>query len=219
MNPSLTPVSLTTRSTRPLLRTSATVMTALAAAAVLVLAGCASTGAPQQSNLARYDQLQAQPDGVRSFRAPEAGSYRHAQIDPADVVVAPGIALTPDQLAEVKGTLVAALADRFAQAGLRTEEAGPRLRLRATIAGIEKANPAVNAISTVLLLAPVSRGGLTVEMEALDVATGQRVAAMAYQGKAGLKDATRAFSSMGHASAEADRAAKRFAELIVPPAR
>jgi len=215
MNASFSPSNTLPQSSRSLLRVGSTALSALASAAVLVLAGCASTGAPQQSGMARYEQLQAQADGVRSYRAPEAANYRFAQIDPADVVLASGLELSTEQAAEVRGTLLASLADSLASAGLRTEGAGPRLRVRATVVGVEKVSPAVNAITTVLLWAPVSRGGLTVELEALDAATGQRIAAMAYEGKAGIKDVTRAYSSLGHASAEADRAAKRFAALIV----
>lgn len=209
---------MTSRFLTPLSHFAVHTSVALLSAATLVLSGCASTGAPATGTMSRYEQLKAQPDGVRSFRSPEAARYRFAEIDLADIQFAQGVRLAPEQAKEVRAALNGALVSSLHAASLRTEGDGPRLRVSAVVTAVDTANPAVNAISTLLLLAPVTRGGLTVEIEAVDASTGERIAALAYEGKAGIKDAMRAYSTLGHVAIEADRAAKRFVSVLAPPA-
>ena len=194
-------------------------MVALAAA---VVAGCASVGAPQDAHtLAGYDQLQLQPDGTRAWRDAAFARPSAVVVDTAAIGFATGVPLDAAEQQLLRDALRQALAERLAAAGLRVHEAGggaDRLRLRATITAVERAQPALNALTTVLLFAPLSYGGLSVEIEAIDADSGRRVAALAFAGRAGLQDFGASFSDLGHARAQAEIVAGRFAALLMAPA-
>ena len=194
------------------------VAVALAAA---VAAGCASIGAPQQAHtLAGYDRLQLQPDGTRAWRDAALGRPSAVVVDAGAIGFAAGVSLDEGERQLLRDALNQSLTDRLAAAGLRVQDAGGEpgpLTVRATITAVERAQPALNTVTTVLLFAPLSYGGLSVEIEAFD-ATGGRVAALAFAGRAGLQDFGASFSDLGHARAQADVVAGRFAALLAAPA-
>ena len=138
---------------------------------------------------------------------------------PAPIRVGAGVPLDEAEQQLLREALRQALAERLAAAGWRVQDASDasdRLTLSATITAVERAQPALNAVTTVLLLAPLSYG-VSVEIEAFDAAGG-RVAAMAFAGRAGLQDFGASFSDLGHARAQADVVAGRFAALLAAPA-
>jgi hypothetical protein len=186
--------------------------------AALVASGCASVGAPQQSNtLTSFEQLSVQPDGTRTWRDPAAGRPESVQIGPGAVVFGAGVFLDEEQRLELQRELVGALRLRFAEAGIRVIESpnvASTSTLRVTITAVALASPAVNAMTSLLLFAPLSHGGMTVELEALDSQTNRRVAAMAFEGRAGVQNIGSAFSSLGHAKVQAEVVAERFALLV-----
>lgn len=194
----------------------------MVAIAAVVVAGCASVGAPQHAHtLAGYDQLQLQPDGTRAWRDAAFGRPSAVVVDTAAISFAIGVPLDAAEQQVLRDALRQALAERLAAAGLRVQEAGDgadRLRLRATITAVERAQPALNAVTTLLLFAPLSYGGLSVEIEAFDAESGRRVAALAFAGRAGLQDFGASFSDLGHARAQAEVVAGRFAALLAAPA-
>jgi hypothetical protein len=196
-----------------------------AAAALLVatalVAGCASVGAPQRSNtLADFDQLGVQADGTRAWCGPDVRRYAAVQFDPAAVAITADPTLDSAERESLRVELGAALKSRLNAAGFRLVD-GPAgadvMVLRARITAVERADPAVNAVTAVLLWAPLSHGGLTVEFEAMDAQNGQRVAAMAFHGRAGVNNLGSAFSALGHARVQAGVAAERFAAWLAAP--
>lgn len=195
---------------------------AAVALATAVLAGCASVGAPQDVHtLAGHDLLQLQPDGTRAWRDAAFGRPSVVIVDAGAIGFAAGLSLDEVERQLLCDALRQALADRLGAAGLRVQAAGDepdRLMLRATITAVERAQPALNAVTTVLLFAPLSYGGLSVEIEAFDATGGHRVAAMAFAGRAGLQDFGASFSDLGHARAQADVLADRFTALLMAPA-
>jgi hypothetical protein len=192
-------------------------ISAMAVIAVLLTTGCASVGAPQQSrSLSDFEQLSLQPDGSRAWRDDRAGRYDAAYLDPAAISFT--MDLGADHRDQVTAALMSSLSARFASAGIKSAKpsAGVRtLAVRATVTAVELSSPVVNVLTTVLVLAPLSRGGLTVEIEAVDAATGQRVAALAFKGKAGVENITWAYSATGHARLQAEEVASRFVALVV----
>jgi Protein of unknown function (DUF3313) len=187
-------------------------------AIVFAAVGCASVGAPRgSSTLPAFEQLAVGADGVRTWRSPDTRQYEEACVRPEWIRFAGNAALDEAEMAHLRSEIGNALKAHFAQAGLPNCEAPSRsasLTLSATVTAVERAKPGLNAVTSLLLLAPLSRGGITVEFEALDARSGQRVAALAFQGRAGVTDIGSAFSVLGHASKQAEIAAARFVEVV-----
>jgi hypothetical protein len=186
---------------------------------VLVAAGCASVGAPARTEtLGPVDALAVRPDGIRAWRLASADLYEEACVRPDLIDVGDVAALNEAESRLLQSELAEALRASFAESGLQTCELPSRARslvVRANITALERADPAVNAITALLLLAPLSRGGITVELEAVDAHGGHRVAAMAFRGRAGVADVGSAFSELGHARAQVRIAAARFADVVI----
>lgn len=196
----------------------------LTSAALLALAsGCASVGAPPTASaLADFDRVAStEADGARVWRHAQASRFDAIHIDPAAIAFAPQVALPAEQQQELRAALVSALTERFAAAGLPSAQpaTGRRtLAVRATVTAVELANPVVNVVTTLLLFAPLSRGALTVELEVVDAASGERVAGLVMTGKAGVENIGSAYSATGHARLQADTAAQRLVSLVLPQA-
>ncbi|MCW5662406.1 MAG: DUF3313 family protein [Piscinibacter sp.] len=187
-------------------------------AGTIGLAACASVGAPERSESPdERDGLIEGPDGVRSWRS--TSDLRRARVCVAgsDVGFGARVGLDAAERLELQAAMDIALQESLAAAGLQLGDppCGPGdLRVRSTIVSAERASPAANAVTALVLLAPLSRGGLTVEFEAEDAATGRRVAALAIRARAGVADIAGAFSELGHARRQAHVASERFARLL-----
>lgn len=190
----------------------------LTLALTLLLGGCASVGAPEQTQLLGKDlALQLQADGSKSWHSSTAEPYEAVHIDPSAIAFGTEVQLDPEQREQLRQALVTALRERFAAAGWRLLEApqGRRtLRLRAAVTEVQLASPGANIITTLLLIGPLSHGGVTVEIEARDADTGQAVAALAFKGRAGVEDFSSAYSATGHALLQAELLAQRFVKLL-----
>ncbi len=188
-------------------------------ALALAAGGCASVSAPERSSTMKaFDQLSLQRDGTRAWRSLSAAPVGAVRIDPQAIAFGSEVRIDDEQRQALREALVQALTQRFTQAGLRvvaaSDTAGDAIGVRATITAVELANPALNAVTTVLLLAPVSRGGVSVEIEALGANGGQRIAALAFSGTAGVNNLGSAYSGIGHAKLQADVAAAKFVALV-----
>lgn len=193
----------------------------LATVAALSLSGCASVGAPEKSGtLAAYEQLRVQPDGTRTWRSTTAEKVSAVRFDSQSITISSDIRLDDEQRKELRLALSEALARQFAEAGMRvvassnTSTDADAITVRVNVTAVEFAAPALNVVSTILLFMPVSRGSMSVEMEALTAKDGQRFAAMAFSGTAGVNNIGSAFSEIGHAKLQADIAATKFAALV-----
>lgn len=200
----------------PLLTTAITVV---AIGAALVISGCASVGAPERSaTLSSFEQLSVQSDGTRSWRNTAAAPVTAVRVDPQAFVFGADVRVDEEDRQALRRVLADALTRQFAEAGVRvlsaSETEGTAATVRVTFTAVALASPVMNAITTVLLFAPVSRGSLSVEIEAVDGADRQRIAAMAFNGKAGLEDIGSAYTGVGHAKVQADIAAGKFVSLL-----
>ncbi len=98
----------------------------------------------------------------------------------------------------------------------RHSVAGPRtLVVRAAITGVERANPVLNAVTTVAILTPVTAGGASSEIEVLDGASGKRLIAHAAadNGSFSLGFPQAYFEKYGHARRALTRQADEVAAL------
>ncbi len=194
----------------------------IALAAALSLGGCASVGAPERSStLAGFEQLSVQPDGTRSWRNNAAARVNAVRIDSQAIAFASDIQINDEQRQELRQALSEALTKQFTEAGIRviaTPDAGA-ITVRANITAVELSNPALNVVSSIFLLVPLSRGSMAVEIEALTAKDNQRVAALAFSGTAGVNNIGSAFSGVGHAKLQADIAATKFVALVTDVAQ
>ena len=182
----------------------------------LALGGFASVGSPAQSTLSQAEQLTPQTDGTRAWRA--AGVGVTAFHLPADgLAIGPEVGLDEAQRSALRKAFAQALATALREAGWReTGYAGPDVvSVRGAITEVAVARPALNAVTTVLLLAPLSRGGLTLEVEGRTQGNGERVAALSFKGQAGVQHVGSAFSATGHAEGQAELAARKFADVLL----
>lgn len=192
-----------------------------ALAAVLSVTGCASVGAPERSStMTAFEQLSVQPDGTRSWRSTAAAKVSAVHIDPQAIVFASDIRINDEQRQALRQSLSEALARQFSEAGIRvvvTPNApadAAAITVRANITAVELADPALNVVSAILLFIPVSRGSMSVEIEALAIKDSQRIAALAFSGTAGVTNIGSAFNGVGHAKLQAEIAATKFVALV-----
>lgn len=198
-----------------------TMLSTLALAAALSVSGCASVSAPEKSStMTAFEQLSVQPDGTRSWRNTAATKVSAVHIDPHAIIFASDIRINDEQRQALRQALSEALTRQFTEAGIRVaapSDAGA-ITVRANITAVELSDPALNVVSAILLFIPVSRGSLSVEIEALSIndsqRPGQRIAAMAFSGTAGVTNIGSAFSGVGHAKLQADIAATKFVALV-----
>lgn len=197
-------------------RTIAAFRAATIVLAALAAGGCASVGAPAPEQ-GSSDTLPLQPDGTRAWRDTALTRPGPVQVDPDDIVFAATVNLDDAQRQQLRLQVCDALRSGLQRAGLRVEPdmtTAGGLQLRVTISAVERANPALNLVTTALLFVPLSYGGMTLQIEALNALTGQRAAALAFSGRAGVPQFGAAFTDLGHAKAQADIAAERFAALL-----
>lgn len=193
-----------------------------AAGAALLIGGCASVGAPVHGPTPGDDPAwRTAPDGVRWWIATDPLPRQPYCLGDADVTFGPQVALDPAERQALQAGLRASLAERFAAAGLAVADparcAPGDLRVWTQVVAVERARPLANVVTTLLLFAPLSRGGLGVEFEVAD-AQGRRVAALALHARAGAADLGASFSELGHAQGQARVVSERLAQLLASAA-
>lgn len=164
---------------------------ALRGAAVLSLiafglaVGCESQKTAQSGFLRDYGRLKPNPamDGALQYQNPRIrlDQYKKFMIDPIVVHFAPnaeGTAMDPAKLTELtsffREEAVKALSEQYQV----VEQPGPGvLRIRAAITDIQKTQPLMN-IHPATKLSGVGLGGASMEAEALDAQTNERVLAV-----------------------------------------
>jgi hypothetical protein len=185
--------------------------------AVACLAGlCACTTVmttPQSGFLSSYSQLTPGIDGS------SASSRSGAAIDPARVTIGAiewRAAESADLNEEDRRSLLKQLGDEL-MARVRDLPASPEgqpVVLRAAITRVETVSPALNVASALLLIVPLDRGGASVDVEALDPATGRQVAALTLGYFAPLSELKSHFSKLAPAQLALRKAARDFGALL-----
>lgn len=188
----------------------------IAVAAAVLLAGCASQTPTRTGFLDRYDEPSS-----RSTTTADLTRYSRFIVDPIEFRPGTTVSSNVDAAAveRLKGELEGAIRKVFSSTHAPAERPGPGvLRVRYAITGVETSQPTVNAL-TVLLIGPVSNGGVSTEGEVVDSVTGERLAALvtatnALPWRGGLGGY---FSSFGHASTLLAQHAELLHRQLVPP--
>lgn len=182
--------------------------TGVAGMALLALSACASIARPS---------LPDGGDGLRPVAMEEgealrvSGALRWGAVQVEEVVWQAGSEIAPAQRQKLCELLQGSL--QRALVGPEPAEL-PALRVRARIVEVVGVSPALNVASALLIIVPVDRGGAAVQIEALDAASGRRLASLAL-GEAGrLGDFSGYFSRYAHAEDVLRRAAVVFRNLL-----
>lgn len=88
--------------------------------------------------------------------------------------------------------------------------------LRAAITRVETVSPALNAVSALVLVVPLDRGGAAVDIEAIDGDTGEQLAALTLGHLAPLSEFRAHLSRLAPAQLALRKAATEFAGLLRP---
>ena len=192
------------------------VQTIAAIATIVVLSACSTvmTTAPS-GYLSNDSTLSDAPDATSaSWAAAEA--INPAQVSISDIVWR--VDARADISNDERDALLSQLRSKLHQ-GLQALPPSPQGRpaqIRAAITRVETVSPALNAVSSLLLIAPWDRGGAAVEIEAVDAQTGRQLAAMRLGYFAPLSDITARFSKLAPAEIAVRKAAVDFVSLLNP---
>lgn len=188
----------------------------IAAATVASLAACSTIMPSAQSGfLSDYTALASASDESSASRASAV------PIDPARVSVEAVTWRVPSSVdisTDEREALLAQLRTEL-QRQVRALPAQPQGRpavLRAAITRIEIVSPALNALSALLLIVPLDRGGAAVEIEAVDPQTGRQLAALTQGYFAPMSDLKARFSKLAPAEIAVRKAAADFVPLLQP---
>lgn len=221
------------------MNTRAKVNARVAVAAVLMVsvmaAGCAATrgrrGEPEKSGFLRnYSQLKENPDYPAALIYVKPGvtwsRYNAVQLDSVGLWVGEGTNLSPEDQQQLSDVLYAAVYRELGKYFTLATQAGPStVRLRVALTQAKGAKPGLRTVTTVVpqlrLLGgavglagdtATTVGSATVEMEVLDSARNERLAA-AVDARAGTKVlfAKRAYTTWGDVETACNYWAKRLA--------
>lgn len=153
----------------------------------------------------------------------EARVQTRVAIDPSRIAVAEVVWRVPagGSLNDVEQTkLLAQFRHELIQQtrNLPASVAGRPVRLRAAITRVETVSPVLNTVGMLLLIGPLDRGGMAVEIEAIDAETGSQLAGLRLGYYAPLSEFSARFGKLAPAEVALQRAAKEFVSLLQPGA-
>lgn len=179
-------------------------------ACVVALASCTTAPPAQSGFLKNYADLK--PDrhgnpGLLWWEKPEFNwkKYRRLMLDPVIVLYHSGVKNSKIQSDDLKQ-----LTDEFRNIVITelhgsfpvVETPGPDvLRVRTAITEIIPANPALNALTTVVAFVPLDMGGAAIEAEFIDSSNNEIMATMVERKLGTPFDLKSGFTSLGHARA------------------
>ncbi len=188
---------------------SGTKLAICAVAMMFALGACASGNTSNSSFsgfLGDYSKLKPDPefDDALRWANPNVSpdSYSSFIIDPVVVQFAPndeGLALSPDQLKELtdhfRNEAIAALSEKFKV----VNDPGPGvLRIRAAITSVETTVPVFD-IHPAMKLSGIGLGGASMEAEAIDSVSGERIVAIVDSRQGNRMSLTEGLQTLGHA--------------------
>jgi Protein of unknown function (DUF3313) len=180
------------------------------------LAACGTTMNTSQSGfLSSYRDLTPNADASASTLRPTEA------IDPSRVRLGEiewrgngKTDLSTEEQTQLVSLLRTELQSRLAQMPQNT--GGRAVVIRAAITRVEVVSPALNTLSTVFLFAPLDRGGVATEFEAIDGNTGKQLGAMTAGYYAPLSELSARFSKLAPAELAIKKAAEDFTLLLQP---
>ncbi len=140
-----------------------------------------------------------------------------SRIQMGEISMRPGAGpdLSAEERDRLTGYLRLQLRQRVAQ--MPRNPGGQAAVIRATITRVETVSPALNTVSTLLLLAPLDRGGAAFEIEAVDATSGAQLAALKLGHYAPITDLLARFSKFEPTEIATRKAAQDFVALLGQP--
>ncbi|MBA0282986.1 DUF3313 family protein [Stenotrophomonas maltophilia] len=189
---------------------------------MLLLAACSPVHVVRSNQAKTYAGLTIL--GERRMEIVPANSARgHFQtVTLAPVLLMPDVAATlspgvGDRLKAAVGSQLQRQIDRrLGRSG--AGQSGTGLLLLVRITSVKEASVGLN-IATSVLVGPVSKGQLALEIEAIDASNGRQVALLLLADKADMRDIRKSYTPDGHAKALAGRFAIEAMEFIAPMVR
>ncbi len=187
----------------------------------VLLSGCQSSKTAHSGFLADYSGLRASSEyeGALVYKHPRITlkDYDKFMIDPILVHFAPnakGTALDPTKVAQLTDYAAEQLRELLSERYEVVSVAGPGvLRLRIALTDIKKTIPAMN-IHPGTKLSGVGIGGASMEAEATDSQSGERVLAIVDSGKGSFMAFKAGLESLGHAKEVIKTWAERFVKRV-----
>ena len=186
----------------------------VAIATASAVAGCGTqmTSAPS-GFLSSYDGLQAtSSEAAASRRSTQPIDASRFDVDEVEWRAAQSTDITDVEQAALRARLRTEIQQNLS--GVPTASHGRTIVLRAAITRVEPVSPTLNAASALLLFVPLERGGAAVEVEAIDVQTGEQLAAMRFGYFAPMTELKARFSKLAPAELALKKAASDFARLL-----
>ncbi len=194
-----------------------TIVTAVAIVFLGFVAGCATQQAARSGFLGDYSQLKPDPafDGARRYQNPAKPlkQYQKFMVDPVVVHFAPnakGTAISPGKLKELADYFHDRAVEELSKRYQVVQKPGPGvLRVRAAITGIEKTTPILN-IHPAMKISGIGLGGASMEAEAVDSQTRERVIAVVDSRQGSRASIGAGLQTFGHAKQVMDFWIERF---------
>ena len=187
----------------------------------VLLAGCQSSKTAYSGFLGDYSGLRANPDldGAMAYESATKSlkDYDKFMIDPVIVHFAPnakGTAIDPAKVKKLTDFAAEQLRESLSKRYQVVSAGGPGvLRLRVALTDIKKTIPALN-IHPGTKLSGVGLGGASMEAEAIDSQSGERVLAVVDSGKGSFMAIKAGLDPLGHAKEVIRKWADRFVKRV-----
>ena len=190
-------------------------------ACAINLTGCKSTETAHSGFLGDYSGFRASSEhkGAMVYKHPTLtlADYDKFMIDPILVhfaANAKGTAIDPAKVKQLTDYMAERLRESLSKRYRVVSAAGPGvLRLRVALTDIEKTTPALN-IHPGMKLSGVGVGGASMEAEAIDSESGERVLAVVDSGKGSFMAIKAGLESFGHAKEVIGKWAERLVKRV-----
>ncbi|OQX04694.1 MAG: hypothetical protein BWK73_35460 [Thiothrix lacustris] len=190
-------------------------------ASLVLLSACSNLETTRSGFLNNYEQMQ--PDGKgtltysnslaqKRYTAFLVDDVQYSQGDKGEVLNAEQIATLKDTY---RNAVTKAFSDNYT---LVSTPAANVMRVRLSITSVNKSTVPLNYVSTLVLLTPVSNGGISTESEIVDALTGERLSALSTHSNPNVLDGKFSgyFNPIGHAKAALESHAAQLRETIAP---
>lgn len=173
-----------------------------------LLSGCATVQAPPP--LAERAGMHA-VDVKNGSATRVSGALHWSAVDVIDVKWRVNAEVDEEQTEKLCAALRDALRQNLQPA---PPSEGRAIQVRARIIDVVSTSPVLNVATTLLLFVPLDRGGASVEIDAVDQATGQPLASLTLADSGQLGDFPGHFSRFSHAEDVLRRSASAFRQLL-----
>jgi hypothetical protein len=181
------------------------------------LTGCASMVPTESGFMRSYRALNAVEGtpNMRLYRSADKAEFHAIFIEPVQWKVGAKASanITDDERNALTSLLAASLAEKLKEYPSASRPGIGVLRLRSAITDIKASSPEANVLLSVLLIGPLDKGGVSVEIEATSGNSDERVAAMTVS-EMGKTISTGGFSKLGHAKDALNHIALQFADQL-----